>query len=350
MKELLTASRMNTFNTCSRRHYWRYEVGLRKEEAALPLRFGSAWHRAMEARWQGKDAVGCWQAACDGTEELDPYETAKLGAMLTAYIEHPPYAQGDEFMDVTPEVEFHHRIERSRTFEAAGKIDGLLQLRDGRLAILEHKTTASSVAPDSDYWLRLRADTQIRQYVLAAREKGWDVAYVLYDVVRKPGIRPKQIPRRDENGYKIVVSNKTGERVFLRNGEKPRQSAGKDMTLQTDPETPEEYGDRLEKDIKKRPEFYFGRREVPVLDGDLEEFEDARIQVSRMILDRRRQQKKMNGTPERAWPRYVSGILCPGCEYAGFCLQNIVPDTNHLPAGYEMTRLHTELERGTTNE
>ena len=34
---------------CPRKHFWQCEVGLRKSESSFALRFGTAWHAAMEA-------------------------------------------------------------------------------------------------------------------------------------------------------------------------------------------------------------------------------------------------------------------------------------------------------------
>jgi hypothetical protein len=36
-------------------------------------------------------------------------------------------------------------------------------------------------------------------------------------------------------------------------------------------------------------------------------------------------------------------MMCPGCEYAGFCLQNSIPDLAHPPAGYQVGAAHSEL-------
>jgi hypothetical protein len=294
----------------------------------------------MEVRWKGGTPEDAWTAAAD--PELDAMALATLGGMLEAYFEVYRFEEVNR-QQVYPEVEFRHAIQGSRTFDAAGKIDGLCQLEDGRLCLIEHKTTSQNIDPQSDYWQRLRADTQLRQYVLAARALGWHVTTVLYDVVRKPSIAPKEIPDLDEDGMKIVLDNETGERVMLKGG-KPRQSAGEGMTLQSRPETPEEFGERLRQDCLSRPDFYFARHEVPVLDDDLEEFADQRVQVARMILDRRRQERANPERPERAWPRYVNGFFCPGCEYSGFCLQNTVPDLDHPPEGFEVARIHEELE------
>jgi hypothetical protein len=55
------------------------------------------------------------------------------------------------------------------TFELAGKIDGIVRLEDGRLAVKESKTCSEDLGADSDYWRRLRIDHQITLYMLAAR-------------------------------------------------------------------------------------------------------------------------------------------------------------------------------------
>src|SRR5690606_36744924 len=135
-----------------------------------------------------------------------------------------------------------------------------------RLAIVETKTTADSIAPDSDYWLRLRFNGQLMQYVLAARTFGWDISTVIYDVVRKPAIEPRQIPLLDAEGRKVVL-DANGERVLKKDGS-PRESGDKEKgyTLQTRIETPEEFSDRLYQDTLARPDFYFARREVPILE------------------------------------------------------------------------------------
>jgi len=342
--ELLTASRMSSLLACPRRHYWRYEVGLRRVESADALRFGSAWHRAMEALGQGLEIEQAYTAALGTAQEIDELAAATLWGLLAGYWQRYGLDRSVEVLH--REVEFETAIDGSRTFRAAGKIDGLGRVSDGRLCLVEYKTTSASLEPDSDYWLRLRADTQILQYVSAARALGWDIATVVYDVTRKPTIRPRQIPRLDGDGLKIVLDNATGGRAMLANG-KPRQAAGDGQTLQTDEESPREFGERLLADTVARPEFYFARREVPVLADDLEEFADLRVQVGRMILDRRAQQRKLDAwTPWRAWPRHVNGMQCPGCEYAGFCLQNATPDLAHPPAGYVVGEAHSELSNG----
>jgi hypothetical protein len=297
MKELLTATRMATLLGCPRKHFWRYEVGLRRTVDADALRFGTAWHTAMEARWSGADVEAAFAAALAGKTELGEVQLATLSGMLAGY--YTCYA-ADPIKSVHPEVEFRHPLAGSRTFESAGKIDGLAVMHDGRLGLVEHKTAGCDIAPDSDYWLRLRGNAQVMQYVLAARALGWDVALVIYDVARKPAIRQKQ------------------------------------------GESAEQFGDRLGADTKERPEFYFARREVPILEDDLAEFEVQRQVLARQILSCRGEARRAT-RPEHGWPRNVSEMTCKLCDYAGFCLQNAVIDSEHPPAGFAVGEIHGEL-------
>jgi hypothetical protein len=71
MKELLTASRMAALLACPRKHFWRYELGLRRTVDADALRFGSAWHRAMEARWSGADISAAFVAGVGDKSEVN---------------------------------------------------------------------------------------------------------------------------------------------------------------------------------------------------------------------------------------------------------------------------------------
>ncbi len=297
MKSLMTASRMSCLLSCARKHYWRYEVGLSRVTDAAALRFGTAWHVAMESRWQGRTMDDALAAALDTAKDFDEQTVATLSGLLNGYFGH---WQNDPVKELHPEIEFRHPLKGSRSFDVAGKIDGLGVLHDGRLALVEHKTTSSDVSPDSDYWIRLRSNPQVLQYVLAARALGWDVAVVLYDVTRKPSIRVRQN------------------------------------------ETPEDFAKRLAEDCQTRPEFYFARREVPILEDDIEEFTIQRMELARLILSFRAASRKAS-RPEQAWPRHLTELQCRSCEFSSFCLQNIVPDPALPPAGFRVGPVNPEL-------
>lgn len=340
MKQLITSSRSSKMLGCPRAHYWAYEVGLRRAEHAIALRFGSAWARAMDVRWSGGTAEEALSAALPEGVDLDALASETIASLLLGY--YQVYGQQDTLVkQCYPEIEFKTDLARSRSFYSAGKIDGLCQLMDGRIAEIEHKTTSDSVADDSAYWIRLRFNPQILQYAFEARRLGWQIEVAIYDVTRKPSIGPKQIPVLDENGAKIV-KDADGNRVFKKDGN-PRESGDseKGYTLQTEEETPEQFGQRLFEDVQARPEFYFARREIPILEQDLDEYVAQRLSVTRMILGCRSEEVRAK-RPEQAWPRNI-GKTCDYCEYSSFCLQNINPDLNQPPAGFVVGPTNPEL-------
>ena len=339
MTELLTSSRMAALLRCPRAHYWRYEVGLRADSDAAALRFGSAWHRAMESHAVGGDFMTAFNNGLGTANEIDEQQAAVLFGMLSGF--YLAYPTDPDFATIYPEQEFRVPLERSRSFELAGKIDGLGQLKDGRLAILEHKTTSESIDSGSEYWLRLRFNAQLMQYVLAARALGWAVETVIYAVAKKPAIRPKQIPAVDADGFKIVTVDATGERALLKTG-KPKQTAGEGETLQGRQETPEEFAQRLTLDCQERAEFYFARRELTILDSDLEEFAEQRRMIGISILNYRQAAKRFAGA-HQAWPRNCTEMNCRCCEYASFCLNNVTPSVTEPPTGFSLVAPNEEL-------
>lgn len=333
MKELLTASRMTSLLACPRKHFWRYECGLKSTSDADALRFGSAWHAGMEARWNGKTYEEALAAAFATTKagELDEFTVSKISAMLAAYYN---VWEDDPVKELHPEVLFSHPLEGSRTFDVAGKIDGLGWVADGRRCKVEHKTTVDSLDADSDYWLKLRADLQIMQYVSAARNAGFVPEIIIYDVARKPGINPREsVVDVDEAGIPIIV-DANGQRVLKKDGT-PRTSPDKEKgyVAQSHAETPDEYYTRLYNDIMERPSFYFARREVPVLDRDLEEFTCQRLELGKLILAFRQAEKRVP-LKQMAWPRNVGMACRMGCEHVNHCLNNIEADETHVPSGF----------------
>ena len=342
----LTASRLSSLRKCPRQHYYRYELGLSRVRDAAALRFGAAYHVGLELFNSGKSAdeaiatATAGYATCPGW--ADPTEWAveceKIRQLLAGYFWR---YENDDIEILSAEQVFETSLlnpvtsSASRTFSLAGKIDALVRLAPSRLAVLEYKTTGEDIGPNSEYWLRLRCDPQISQYILGARALGHDTATVIYDVTRKPTIQPKQIPLLDDKGNKIVL-DADGRRVINPNG-KPRQSADKEKgyTLQTRPETPQEYGQRLLEDIGDRPDFYYARREVPRLEDELQEFQLELWQQARQLREAQRHGR---------WFRNVGKMTCDYCQFSDLCLQGIHVEPDKPPAGYEiLADVHAEL-------
>ena len=297
-RELMTASRMNTFVACPRRHFYAYELGMRRAEPGDALRIGTAIHCALEHRAKGATVEDAYNAAI-GTGTFADTDAAMLYGLIGGY--YAAYMDGNDAIGTMyPEVEFCLPIGGSRTFMAAGKIDGLAVLKDGRTALVEHKTTGEDIGPDAPYWQRLVHNIQLMAYVIAARANGWDVETIVYDVIRKPCIRVRQN------------------------------------------ETAEQFGERLFADCRERPEFYFARREVAILDDNIREFEVMRGMLCKMILYCKAAARKA-AKPEHAWIRNCNAVTCRACEYAPVCLQNIHVDRDNVPGGFVIGPANPEL-------
>jgi len=342
----LTSTRLASLRRCQRQHYYRYELGLSRVREGDALRLGSAFHAGLEARNRGLDAdLAVAQVAVAYDERpvwADPWqwevERETVRHLLAGYFWR--YAADElEFLGVEQAFEIPlvnpATGQASPSFVVAGKIDGIVRLPDGRLAVLEYKTSGEDISSDSDYWLRLRCDPQISLYVIAARALGFDVTTVLYDVTRKPTIKPVQVPLLDDDGHKVVL-NAEGERVFTAAG-KPRQTGDSKLgyVLQSRPESPVEYGERLLADIGERPEFYFQRREVPRLEDELAQFQVELWQQAEQLEETQRHSR---------WFRNVGKMTCDYCQFANLCLNSIHVEPGIAPSGFEILRdVHPEL-------
>lgn len=338
---IFTASRASSLLRCMRAHYWRYETGLTRDDSSPALRFGTAWHRGLEARNKGKTVDEAFAFAVADCSSLDEIEAAKLSGLLFCYYE---YWRGHDMASaMLPEVKFCHPA-GIEGWTIEGKMDGIGYLSDGGVGLIESKTCGESVASDSEYWLRLRFNFQVFQYALAARELGYELPKVIYDVCRKPSIKPKLVDDLDADGLKIV-NDRDGKRVFKKDGS-PRLTSGDGATLQRHRETADEYCDRLVKDVQSRPDWYFARREVPLLYDDLKEFQSTRRTLIKLIESCRDRERDFDDASQ-AWPRNVAKENCRCCIYQSFCLQGITPNLNQPPAGFSIQPFNPELHEST---
>jgi len=223
----------------------------------------------------------------------------------------------------------------SRTFRRGGKIDGIIDV-NGRLCVQECKLLGDDIGPESDLWKRLRIDPQISNYVIAARELGYTVESVMYDVTRKPTIQPTNIPLLDEDGIKIVL-DADGNRVKTKDGKKWRQTADAELgyVLKTRLMTVEEWGNKLTEDIVSRPDYYYQRNEIARLDKDLAEFKSETWDVAKTIAEAQNSGR---------WYRTVSKDTCNYCEFFSLCSSNFQPGVDHLPEQFvTLSDIHPEL-------
>lgn len=347
MRELLTHSRQDTFKTCRRKAWYAYELGMRRIDDAKALRMGAAFHDGVAALGNGEgNEAACMVAGepyANCPDAFDPYEWAiereTVLRLICAY----------EWRWAAAPLEYLGRTEKpfrlplinpatgkpTPSFDLAGKMDAVVRIEDGRGAVKESKMLGEDIGPDSPLWRRLRMDHQISLYIHTAREIGYKVDTVLYDVTRKPTIAPTAVPLLDADGVKIVL-DAHGERVRTKDGKKWRQTASTDdgYRLLTRTMTPDEWGAKLTADIMERPDYYFARVEVPRLDQDIEEYRYELWDIQLAIRDAQKTGR---------WYRTV-GKNCQFCPYFDPCSTSQQIDPAHPPAGFEiLTNVHPEL-------
>jgi len=349
-RELLTHSRMSAFKECRRKHWYSYELGLRRIDDARALRMGSAMHDGIDALGNNLGVeVACERIdtryancpdAFDGYRWAIEHETMRR--LVCAYdwrwgespIENVCVERAFSLPLINPATG-----RQTPSFDLGGKIDGVVRLEDGRLAVKETKTVSEDIGPDSPLWRRLRMDQQITLYLHAARELGFPVETVLYDVIRKPTIDATPVPLTDEDGKKIVL-DAHGERIRNTTGKKEwRQTADveKGYVLQTRSMSPDEWGEKLTADIVSRPDYYFARVEIARLDADIEEFKAELWDVQLSVRDAQK-----NGRHYRT----VNRNSCGFCTYFDLCCTGQEINPAYPPAGFTiLTDPHPELER-----
>jgi len=217
---LITNSRLAVYRRCPREHAYRYGERVAPAAAAPALRFGSLVHAGLEAWWlatrapagQGR-APSCAtlrsEAAAIALKEAskrlgcDDYELARAVALLGGY---ETLYGGDGWRALAVECEFRAHIpgEPSSVLEGpwstargpafggwriAGKLDVVAE-RQGRVAVIEHKTSSMPLDPGGPYWQRLRQDGQISLYLEGARALGYDATCVVYDVLGTADLDP----------------------------------------------------------------------------------------------------------------------------------------------------------------
>lgn len=331
---VVTNSELTVRRRCQREHHYAYELCYRPRENQEALRLGTLIHAGLEAWWCGLDLETALARATDGAETA--YEAAKVRVMLRGYdARWRAESARDDVVGV--ELEFRAPLVNpetgaaSRTFELGGKLDVLLSHK-----FVEHKTTSEDIGIGSIYWRRLTLNAQVSTYYAGARALGHHVEGCIYDVLRKPALRPKRVPLVDEQGAKIV-RDASGERVRTKKGW--RQSADVELgyVLDTRDETPDEYELRLTEEIAADPDRYYQRGDVVRLEADeLDAAQDA-WQITRAMRE-----GELSGRHPRnpdACMRYGRG-----CPYFDVCTSTARLDD---PARFHrVANPHQELSPG----
>lgn len=285
-KDVWTVSRLKTFQVCPMKESLRYREKLAPIKTRSALAFGTAIHKGLETRSieEALDVLdGIYPKDQEEQDELD-LARCSIQALLTNYFERYP-----AFEEHEPEKLFKMPMKTQRgsstSMDIAGKIDDLAKI-DGRYWIVEYKTASRL---DSSYFDRLYVDSQITMYMYAMTRLGYDVAGVIYRVIRKPALRR--------------MKNET-IKAFL---------------------------DRITEDIAKRPEFYFEERQLYRSKDDLKQFErDLYLQA------------RLSNTLHKSGCSFQYSTACSmygACEYLPLCMNE-----NGADALFEYREPNEELK------
>lgn len=309
---LLTESRCQVARRCLREEHLRYVEGIVTATTAETLRFGTLWHDGQEAWWLavalgplGLPLVAAIDALHEhATPETDAYELARTEAMIEGY--HARWS-GEQFEVLGVELEFRAPLlnpetgAASRTFQRGGKVDVIVRDATGRKLLVEHKSSGEDIAPGSSFWARLRMGGQAAGYIRGAEALGHDVEGVVYDVAKKPELRPLKATPLEERKY---TQEKTVKGVF----QPSRLYANQ---RETD-ETVDEYRDRVRAAIAEDPEKYFQRGLVVRLEDNLAEADGELWQLGQTLREHHRLQLAPRNTD--ACQRYGQT-----CSYFAIC-------------------------------
>jgi hypothetical protein len=341
-RELLTHTKRMHFQNCPRYFYHRHEQHLELISKRAGRRRGAIFGDALQAARDQAEALkdtppeqmpepdstfhpvqvaqlsieAAYDAIGPDTQaEVDELvvEQAKMEVMVAAYLERYGYGPRRE-------VEFYLPLfnpytgGRSRSFDLAGKLDGLTVIGDKRARIIEDKLMAQIQKAMID---RLPLDSQSSEYVDALAIRGWS-ADVAYRHTRWPGINPT----KEKIPPEFTPSGAPSKAKYV------------------PPESIPDFKDRLANDVASRIDFYFDEQIVFYPVEHLDDYRAGRYGVAIQIMNARRLEKTagfhmaypMN--PSRCWEY-------GGCEFIPLCTKQ--PDAIHR---YQVVQDNAELSGG----
>lgn len=331
---LLTASRLKAFRACPRLEQIKYRELVMPLKSRPPLKFGTLVHLGLEIFWtaiKNKDSHGL--AAEKALDAMfmhaldDAFEQARAVAMMTGYCAvWREFATQIEVLAV--EVQFRAPLVNpddiskvAKTWERGGKIDVMIRMPNSMIAIMEHKTSGVDTNPGSAYRGALAMDGQISMYFHGAAALGYKARLCLYDVLRKPKVKP-------------LKATPVEKRKTKKNGDAYAKQ-------RTTDETVAEYQDRVLAKIAAKPEEFYSHIEVGRTDEELAR--DARDAWHTVAAMTQMSEKKY-------FPRNPDACFRFGapCEYLGVCQG--VEDLNDPMKFRRLSEPHPELQEETEKE
>ena len=374
----LSASSIARFKACPTRFQFSDVEGLRLEEDGDALRIGTNWHSLQEIYRKalsndGVETDAAFESAIahlnEAYKEIPSSKSAEDWAveresLVALFIGHLWYWNDDPVETLATEIAFRLPLHHPKTgmpldteqVIRLGKIDRII-LRGQKIMPNEYKTTGSDLSPTSFYWNRLKMDTQVSMYDLALHDgiegdtfgvklPDLPMGGCLYDVTRKPTIKPKKLTQGDSKKF-ITNGEYCGETFDVHTispkVDPPDEVKVDNWDAEITPgkkegsfairETPGMYRARLVQDIQERPEHYYARKEIPRTQKERVQFRQELYNIYRLMK---------YAVENKAF--YRNEDHCDqygGCDYCPICFHDVDVLHGHTPAG--MKRIFTPV-------
>lgn len=204
----MTNSSRTTFMNCRRKYQYSYVLGLAPRRPSIPFLVGGLFHDAMDRIYTAKGKYDLDQEkliaekACEKSSEspgLTPEESDKIWVqssivfgMISGYVKQwlPQDLKNWDVLEAESAFDIPIKLPDGTVFQYRGKTDLIVRhKKTKKVKLVEHKTTSRL---DAGYVSKLPLDNQIIGYVWAKNKEKLGITEVVYNVVKKPGIRLKQ--------------------------------------------------------------------------------------------------------------------------------------------------------------
>lgn len=322
-----TNSSTSCARSCPRKYQLSYIERLKSDAPdSEALTVGSCWHGMLDAHNQN-----ALNGGSDGYESAYAYADKHAPSELWAeklkrlFVGYWWYWKDDQLELIRSERAFEVVVDG---IVMRGQIDREVRTPDGRVGIIESKTTSEDLAPDSFYWDRIRMGTQAGIYRSVT-----EASFLIFDVVKKPGIKPKAITKKDlsrmENELGDLGACTYQLEQFSREEFEEARAAGQESIRM--------YGARLSALIYENPAKVYGRQEVPFA-ADSQKHLWRDIQATVCTLEGYENEGYYPRNPDACFTYNTP------CQFAQLCKDNYVPIPGNVPNGFLVRdNLHPEL-------
>jgi hypothetical protein len=178
--------------------------------------------------------------------------------------------------------------------------------------------------PASVYWRQLVIEGQASHYELLLLQNGIKLDRIVWDVVRKPGIRPKKISKKD-----VLALQETGRYCGIIVASESYTHA-----INHGDENAELFACRVAQETTENPDRYFQRRSVPRTRDELAEYASELWDIGTEIREARRNDR---------WYRNSGACMSYGtpCKFLGICSGHDTPESDRWT---RKQQVHNELD------